>query len=1193
MVFSDLFVFVLIAFSVTSAGADSIYGCGGFVEASSGLIKARKASDSKFDYSHITIELRTVDGLVRDRTQCAPNGYYFIPVYDKGSFVIKVKGPDGWSFDPDNVPVTVDQNGCNANTDINFHFTGFMISGNVKGAIGGESCSMKDGGPSDVKVDLLSPSDDLITSVFTSSVGKYSFSNVSPGKYKLSASHPNLDIEVRGTPEVNLGFGNVEVDDMFAVSGYNLQGSVVAQGNPILGVHVYLYSDDVSEVSCPQGVGIALGERNALCHAVTNADGKFTFHSLPCGSYELLPYYKGENTVFDVSPPSMVVSLEHQHLVVPQKFQVTGFSVGGRVVDSNGAGIDGVKIKVDGQQRATTDSQGYYKLDQVTSMHYSIVAEKEHYKFTALEKFQILPNMAYIKEIKAVSYDICGIVRLFDGISKAKVALTHGPENAKPQMKVTDNSGNFCFQVPAGEYRLSALAVDTSSSVLFSPPYVDIKVDRPSLDVEFSQAQVDIRGTVRCKEYCGDSTSVTLVRLSSNMAEKKKTIFLSEGSSDFTFTKIFPGKYRLEVKHTPSLQSSEDNWCWEQSSVELNVGSEDMEGIVFTQKGYWITIVSSHDTKAFIEQPDSSRVNLFIKRGSQNICVENPGEYEIHFVDPCIFFGSSSLKFNILQPMPVNLIGTKYLLKGSIHMDSSLLEDLSETIVVDIYDKSNVNIESINAYFVTSIVNQSGTSVYEYAMWADLGEEYTFVPRHSRDNQEKKILFYPRQRKVSVTVDGCQAAIPTIVGRMGLYLEGSVSPPLSGVDIKILADEASTTNLLCKGDLALTTKTLEDGSFVAGPLYDDSTYIIEASKPGYHVKKLGPNFFSCQKLGEIVVKIDDDGEAKELFPPVLLSLSGDDGYRNNSISGSGGAFSFDNLFPGNFYLRPLLKEYSFSPPTVAIELGSGESKVVIFHATRVAYSVMGKVTLLTGQPKEGVYVEARSESRGYYEEAKTDSAGNFRLRGLLPDTTYAIKVVSKDDVGVVEIERASPKSILVKIGYKDTKGVNFIVFEKPETTILSGHIEGSGLESLQKYLSVEIKAAGDASIIEAVIPVPLSNYFQIRDLPKSKHFVQLRSSLPSSTHKFESEVIEVDLEKDPQVHVGPIKFSIEEHHHKQELTAAPVFPLVTGLAVILLFISMPRLKDLYQAAIELATSASSTSTGKKETKKSFMRRRTY
>ncbi|MED6147650.1 hypothetical protein PIB30_045821, partial [Stylosanthes scabra] len=110
--------------SISAASADSIYGCGGFVEASSSLVKSRKQSDSKLDYSHVTVELRTVDGLVKDRTQCAPNGYYFIPVYDKGSFVIKINGPEGWAWDPEKVPVVVDDKGCNGNEDINFHFTG-------------------------------------------------------------------------------------------------------------------------------------------------------------------------------------------------------------------------------------------------------------------------------------------------------------------------------------------------------------------------------------------------------------------------------------------------------------------------------------------------------------------------------------------------------------------------------------------------------------------------------------------------------------------------------------------------------------------------------------------------------------------------------------------------------------------------------------------------------------------------------------------------------------------------------------------------------------------------------------------------------------------------------------------------------------------------------------------------------------
>jgi hypothetical protein len=35
-----------------------------------------------------------------------------------------------------------------------------------------------------------------------------------------------------------------------------------------------------------------------------------------------VPYYKGENTVFDVSPSSVRVSVKHQHVKVPQKFQV-------------------------------------------------------------------------------------------------------------------------------------------------------------------------------------------------------------------------------------------------------------------------------------------------------------------------------------------------------------------------------------------------------------------------------------------------------------------------------------------------------------------------------------------------------------------------------------------------------------------------------------------------------------------------------------------------------------------------------------------------------------------------------------------------------------------------------------------------------------------------------------------------------
>lgn len=76
---------------------------------------------------------------------------------------------------------------------------------------------------------------------------------------------------------------------------------------------------------------------------------------------------------------------------------------------------------------------------------------------------------------------------------------------------------------------------------------------------------------------------------------------------------------------------------------------------------------------------------------------------------------------------------------------------------------------------------------------------------------------------------------------------------------------------------------------------------------------------------------------------------------------------------------------------------------------------MGKVTLLSGQPKEGVSVEARAESKGFYEETTTDSSGTFRLRGLQPDTIYVIKIARKGEVDGIHIERASPESLTVKV----------------------------------------------------------------------------------------------------------------------------------------------------------------------------------
>ncbi len=45
------------------------------------------------DFSRINIRLLTKQGALKYETDCAPNnGYYFVPVYEKGEYRLQVKG---------------------------------------------------------------------------------------------------------------------------------------------------------------------------------------------------------------------------------------------------------------------------------------------------------------------------------------------------------------------------------------------------------------------------------------------------------------------------------------------------------------------------------------------------------------------------------------------------------------------------------------------------------------------------------------------------------------------------------------------------------------------------------------------------------------------------------------------------------------------------------------------------------------------------------------------------------------------------------------------------------------------------------------------------------------------------------------------------------------------------------------------
>uniref|UniRef100_UPI00358FD691 BOS complex subunit NOMO1-like n=1 Tax=Myxine glutinosa TaxID=7769 RepID=UPI00358FD691 len=161
---------LLVSLSLPLAATDELLGCGGFVK-----------SDVELDFSLVEIKLLTKQGNLKYRTDCAPNnGYFMIPLYDKGDFILTIEPPQGWSFEPSRAELQVDGHSdrCSRGEDIDFTFKGFTITGQVVS-------SGFTTGPAGVSLVLISDGKELQT-VSSQQGGRYNFRKVLPGEYKKS-----------------------------------------------------------------------------------------------------------------------------------------------------------------------------------------------------------------------------------------------------------------------------------------------------------------------------------------------------------------------------------------------------------------------------------------------------------------------------------------------------------------------------------------------------------------------------------------------------------------------------------------------------------------------------------------------------------------------------------------------------------------------------------------------------------------------------------------------------------------------------------------------------------------------------------------------------------------------------------------------------------------------------------------------
>ena len=108
-----------------------------------------------------------------------------------------------------------------------------------------------------------------------------------------------------------------------------------------------------------------------------------------------------------------------------------------------------------------------------------------------------------------------------------------------------------------------------------------------------------------------------------------------------------------------------------------------------------------------------------------------------------------------------------------------------------------------------------------------------------------------------------------------------------------------------------------------------------------------PSGFKSKKLASIQVKVKDTAMDQPLTG-VVVSVSGGN-FRSNTKSNQDGLADFLSLAPGEYFIKPQLKEYEFSPKHKMQKIQEGENAVITCTAKRIAFSIFGKIVSLNGR----------------------------------------------------------------------------------------------------------------------------------------------------------------------------------------------------------------------------------------------------
>ena len=371
----------------------------------------------------------------------------------------------------------------------------------------------------------------------------------------------------------------------------------------------------------------------------------------------------------------------------------------------------------------------------------------------------------------------------------------------------------------------------------------------------------------------------------------------------FLFPNLLPGKYKLTVNR--------DDWCWKSKSIDLEITDSDLADVTMDQIGFFLSVSSSHDvdlTYTLDSSNGDQQQNdvLKIRAGSSKHCLSTPGRYVLK-PRSCHVFDPPSFEWSTDKPTLIQLKSVRHRV-GVVVRSDHRVADLQVTATSSVGEKMALQLDNVSPV-------SNGDYEHHFIFDAPSGETLEVTA------EADSLLFFPSTQSLTISKD-CDDRAAIIVAQRGLYLTGSTNPPIEDVQVTITG-----------GSLSQPVVVLTDvhGRFSYGPVNLDghpildlaSTFTLAAEKRGY-ILTAADSFghFLAEKLAEIAVLVVDHATGQPL-QSVLVATAGGVGYRLNSQTGSDGRVTLTGLNPGEYFIKPVLKEFRFEPSSKLVEIQDG------------------------------------------------------------------------------------------------------------------------------------------------------------------------------------------------------------------------------------------------------------------------------